>query len=70
MDYFQPVLPFIHPATFSAQTSHWLLVIAMAAIGSQYVELEDAEFYIIGLHEFLRRALNTLVSDGTRCSIF
>ncbi|RDW59993.1 hypothetical protein BP5796_11599 [Coleophoma crateriformis] len=69
MDYFQPILPFIHPATFSVQTSHWLLVLAMAAIGSHYVELEDADSYIIGLHEFLRRVMNTLEEKEESCGL-
>lgn len=63
IEHFQPILPFIHPATFNLSSSHWLLTLAMAAIGSHYVDIEDVEVLVAAMHEFLRRAINTVVSS-------
>jgi hypothetical protein len=59
---FQPILPFIHPATFSLKDSHWLLIMAMAAIGSHYINVEDVDILVLTFHELLRRSINFLVS--------
>jgi hypothetical protein len=59
---FQPVLPFMHPATFNLSTSHWLLVLAVASIGNHYVESKDGELLIIAMHEVTRRAIQYVVS--------
>lgn len=61
-EHFQPILPFIHPVTFSLSNSHWLLILAMAAIGSHYANIENAEVLVVTMHEFLRRAINMVVS--------
>jgi hypothetical protein len=60
--HFQPVLPLIHTATFDPSTCHWLLVLAMASIGSQYAEVQGSDLLTRSIHEFLRRALQTVVS--------
>lgn len=66
IEHFQPILPFIHPATFNLSSSHWLLTLAMAAIGSHYVDVEDVEVLVVAMHEFLRRAINMAVSSHER----
>lgn len=63
MEHFQPILPFIHPATFNLSSSHWLLTLAMAAIGSHYVDTEHVEVLVVSMHEFLRRAIHMMVSS-------
>jgi hypothetical protein len=60
---FQPVLPFMHPATFQVSTTHWLLVLAVASIGNHYITSEGAEPLVIAMHEFTRRAIQYLVSE-------
>ncbi|KAL3419399.1 hypothetical protein PVAG01_09620 [Phlyctema vagabunda] len=57
---FQPVLPFLHPSTFNVKTTNWLLVLAMAAIGSHYAEDDYSDAYILAMHEFLRRIIINL----------
>jgi hypothetical protein len=61
VEHFQPILPFIHPATLNLSSSHWLLVLAMAAIGSHYAGVEDVDL-VVAMHEFLRRAISMTVS--------
>lgn len=63
IEHFQPILPFIHPATFNLSSSPWLLTLAMVAIGSHYVDVEDVEVLSISMHEFLRRAISMTVSS-------
>jgi hypothetical protein len=63
LEHFQPILPFIHPATFNISSQHWLLTLAMAAIGSHYVDIEDVDVLVVVMHEFLRRAINMVVSS-------
>ena len=62
IEHFQPILPFIHPATFNLSSSHWLLTLAMAAMGSHYVDEEDVDAVAAAMHEFLRRAISMVVS--------
>jgi hypothetical protein len=59
---FQPIFPFIHPATFDLRTSHWLLVLAVAAVGNHFIESEEMELDTVAMHEFTRRAIQTVVS--------
>lgn len=59
---FQPVFPFLHPATFNLSTSHWLLVVAVTAVGNHYIESEDTELLTGAMHEFTRRAIQYMVS--------
>jgi len=64
-DNFQSTLPFIHPSTFDITTSHWLLTLALVAAGSHYLEIDSSDLLVVSMHEFLRRAIQTVVS-GTR----
>jgi len=58
---FESILPFIHPASFHVSTTHWLFILAMAAVGSLYFDNEHSEGFGIAMHEFLRRAIETVV---------
>jgi hypothetical protein len=64
-DNFQSILPFIHPSTFDITTSHWLLTLALVAVGSHYLDIDSSDLLVVSMHEFLRRAIQTVVS-GTR----
>lgn len=57
---FQDTLPFLHAPTFDVETTHWLLVLAIASIGMQYRhgELRNA----VAMQEFLRRSISTVES--------
>ncbi|KAH7360640.1 C2H2 transcription factor-like protein [Rhexocercosporidium sp. MPI-PUGE-AT-0058] len=59
--YFRSSLPFLHPATFDISSTHWLLILAIAAVGSHYAEIESSGSLVVAMHEFLRRALTTAV---------
>ena len=61
IEYFQPVLPFTHPATFDLTSSHWLLTLAFAATGSHYADIENVDVYVVPMQEFLRRVIQTMV---------
>lgn len=63
MENFQPILPFLHHPTLDLSTTHWLLVLALASIGSHYMESEDNDVFIVAMHEFTRRAIQTVVSS-------
>ncbi|KAL4874490.1 fungal-specific transcription factor domain-containing protein [Aspergillus karnatakaensis] len=52
---FHPVFPILHRPTFSAKRPHWLLVLAVAAIGAQFSALKDAYPCARALHELIRR---------------
>ncbi|KAB8262629.1 hypothetical protein BDV32DRAFT_147177 [Aspergillus pseudonomiae] len=55
-EYFHSQMPFIHPVMFESHGS-WILVLAVAAIGSQYTKMAKGKQYIIVLSELLRRAI-------------
>lgn len=63
MENFQPILPFLHHPTLDLLATHWLLVLALASIGSHYMESEDNDVFIVAMHEFTRRAIQTVVSS-------
>lgn len=62
IQHFRTILPFTHPTTFDLSTTHWLLILAMAAIGSHYNDSPGAPDITFALHEFLRRAILTVVN--------
>lgn len=64
VDNFQPILPFLHYPSLDLSTMHWLLVLALASIGSHYMESEDNDIFIVAMHELTRRAIQTVVSSG------
>jgi len=57
---FRAILPFIHPSSFDISSTHWLLTLALATIGSHYVEDGGGQL-VIAMHEFLRRTMQTVV---------
>lgn len=52
---FDPVMPLLHKAV-AWMDDHWLLALAVAAIGCQYVEADEYAQMVEPMHEFLRRA--------------
>lgn len=53
---FYKTLPFLHPATFNAAETHWLLLLALASVGAHYFA-EENDLFVVSLHELLRRSL-------------
>lgn len=70
--HFDPkVLPLIHFEASMEDSHHWVIKLAMSAIGSQYMDTEYTEL-AVALHEFLRRALRqrgALFSTGNLTKI-
>ncbi|ESZ93522.1 hypothetical protein SBOR_6103 [Sclerotinia borealis F-4128] len=58
---FHQTLPFIHLPSFDVSTSHWLFLLAMAAIGSHYHRNAS---YAKPMHEFIRRAIISVGIKG------
>ncbi|CAI9638112.1 unnamed protein product [Alternaria burnsii] len=56
-EYFDPYLPFLHPVRVERGDICGVLLIAVAAIGSQYSEAKDAPTYTTVLHYLLRKAI-------------
>lgn len=54
---FDPTMPFVHLGTFRAETSNEGLLWAMMAIGSCFLDEEEAEIFTLSMHELLRRYL-------------
>ena len=66
VDSFHQTLPFTHLPSFNISTSHWLFLLAMAAVGSHY---HGNGNYAKPMHEFLRRAIMSVSNDGdSRCA--
>ncbi|PWY84945.1 hypothetical protein BO70DRAFT_313320 [Aspergillus heteromorphus CBS 117.55] len=57
-DHFQPVYPIFHVPTFDPNKQHWLVVLALSAIGVQFAEIQERNEYASAFNEFLRRAIN------------
>lgn len=55
-EHFHPTYPLVHFPTFGSQT-HWLLMLAVAAIGSTFVKAQHAVEIRDAFQEFLRRAI-------------
>ena len=58
---FNPNFPFLHIPSLRASTCPWLLILAMAAVGSQYASSCGMDT-TVSLQEFLRRAILRYVS--------
>ncbi|KAH7357520.1 hypothetical protein BKA66DRAFT_562431 [Pyrenochaeta sp. MPI-SDFR-AT-0127] len=54
-EYFHPVFPVLHKASFSSPETHPLLVLAVAAIGAQFSNLKNSFACALSLHELVRR---------------
>ncbi|KAL9622911.1 MAG: hypothetical protein Q9160_002837 [Pyrenula sp. 1 TL-2023] len=57
VDSFQSLFPMLHLPSLVSPKTHWLLLLAMAAIGSHSLELEGSEIFIESMHEFVQRAI-------------
>jgi hypothetical protein len=44
------------------------LILALAAVGSHYLDIEDSRVYSAAMHEFLRRAIQGVVSASSTFS--
>lgn len=64
LEIFQPLIPMLHLPTLDLSSGHWILALAIAAVGSHFSEMEQAEQYTMALHEYLRRALYGLVGTS------
>ncbi|KAL2067831.1 hypothetical protein VTL71DRAFT_15929 [Oculimacula yallundae] len=58
-EHFQPTLPFIHFATFDTTNTNWLLLLAISAVGSHFIDVDDHNVSP-SMVEFLRRAILTM----------
>ncbi|KAL4928145.1 uncharacterized protein BDV17DRAFT_291893 [Aspergillus undulatus] len=56
-EYFDPLMPFLHNSLFERNDVHWVLVLAVATMGSQFASIKGRERYTVVLLELLRRAL-------------
>jgi hypothetical protein len=61
-EYFDPQFPFLHPSRLQDPDLPWILLLAVAAVGSHYSEIQDADEYTLALTDLLSRALESLVS--------
>ncbi|KAF4637901.1 hypothetical protein G7Y89_g196 [Cudoniella acicularis] len=61
---FQSVLPFVHPITLDVSKCQWLFVLALAAAGSHFADVQDPGLYAVPMHEFLRRAIQIVAENG------
>jgi hypothetical protein len=68
-EYFDPYLPFLHPVRVERGDICGVLLIAVAAIGSQYSEVKDAPTYTTVLHYLLRKAVKVHVSLHARSKL-
>lgn len=66
---FQPALPMLHVSSFSKAAQHWLLLLAVAAIGSHFLEGEEADTFVLSIHEFIRRVLFAMEEDWSWMAI-
>ncbi|KAH7232980.1 hypothetical protein BKA59DRAFT_517415 [Fusarium tricinctum] len=62
-EYFDPQFPFLHPSRLQDPDLPWILLLAVAAVGSHYSEIQDADEYTLALTDLLSRVLESLVSD-------
>lgn len=61
MEEFHPVFPILHRPTFNGGKDHWMLVLAVAAIGSNFSKTLRSLDTFFMLQEFLRRAIHIQV---------
>lgn len=64
-EYFDDQFPFLHRSAFDVYEPPWILVLAVAAVGSQYSQVTNAIMYTVALQELLRRAIAIHVSKVT-----
>ncbi|KIL88334.1 hypothetical protein FAVG1_08413 [Fusarium avenaceum] len=62
-EFFDPQFPFLHLSCMQDLNLPWILLLAVAAVGSHYSEIQDADEYTLALTDLLSRAVESLVSD-------
>ena len=67
-EYFHPIFPILHQATFEPMEAPWQLSLALCAIGARYSKLPLSNQCSIALQELLRRAIAATVSS--RAAVF
>ncbi|KAL4866353.1 hypothetical protein BDV12DRAFT_173097 [Aspergillus spectabilis] len=55
--FYHALYPIFHTPTFNPNKCHWIVTLALAAIGSHSASFCEQNGTAMGLHEFLRRAL-------------
>lgn len=67
-EYFNPMIPIIHQATFKPSSENWTLLLAMMTVGGQYSTLYAREQYVTALQALLLRAISAKVNPSfSRC---
>ncbi|KAG4271860.1 hypothetical protein FPRO04_10592 [Fusarium proliferatum] len=61
-EYFDGQFPCIHPSTLNRGNEAWILLLAVAAVGSQYSSMSHADQYAVRLQELLNLAVTADVS--------
>ncbi|KAG5655696.1 hypothetical protein KAF25_009195 [Fusarium avenaceum] len=62
-EFFDPQFPFLHPSRIQDVDLPWILLLAVAAVGSHYSEIQETDEYTLALTDLLSRAVESLVSD-------
>ncbi|KAF5675188.1 hypothetical protein FHETE_2607 [Fusarium heterosporum] len=62
-EYFDTQFPFLHPSRLEDPDLPWILLLATAAVGSHYSEIQGAGKYNLALCDLLVRAIEQAVSD-------
>jgi hypothetical protein len=70
-DSFQPVYPLFHSPTFNPNSCHWLVTLAVSAVGCRFSGLTPLDECTAAFDEFLRRAINIEVRHSIfACGLF
>ena len=62
-DSFQSVYPIFHFPTFDPNNCHWLVTLAISAIGCHIAGIPESDKCTAAFHEFVRRAVSVEVRD-------
>ncbi|ETI28105.1 hypothetical protein G647_00554 [Cladophialophora carrionii CBS 160.54] len=54
---FDPTMPFLHFPTFKVESGPCVLLLAMMALGSCFVDSDETEIFTLSMHELVRRYL-------------
>ena len=68
-EHFHPTFPIIQISSFRHNASHWLLVLAVASLGSHYVERRGLGMFSLSMHEFIRRVIREMDEYGLESPI-
>jgi hypothetical protein len=66
-EYFDASYPFVHPLFLTEDETSWILLLAVAAIGSQYSAVTNANRYSANLKNLLHLAISHQVSLSRTC---